>query len=316
MTPRTARLSFVAVLAIATPRLAHAESHKLLVLQSEGRANAALRTKIDAAILRLAHAAEPQAAAGELNFTDAATAVGCKPDTDSCKTEVLGMLGVDEIVATTVVPRPGGLQIDVHRYARGGATRDARMVLPTGASPDHLDGIAPLFGEPAAAPPPPAPAIARAAEPAAEPPGLPAPTASQPESAPAAIQPSEQPAQPVLDQPGTTRQHYEIAGMVGGGSMVALGIVLWAATSRTQSDIDSAPTVTHQDLVHLRDLESRGEIYAGVGNGLAIAGLVVGGISTYFYIRDYRADRQPTARLAPTLLDHGAGVVLTIGGAP
>ena len=307
MTPRGARLA-AALVAVATPQLATAESHKLLVLQSEGRADAATRTKIDAAILRMAHAAEPQAAAGELSYTDAATAVGCKPDTDRCKSEVLGMLGVDEIVTTTIARKPGGLEIEVQRYARGGATRDARMLLAAGGSPDKLDGIAPLFGEaPAPEPPPAAPRA-----PAAEPPLFPEPAAPP-------LEPTAQPlpsAQPGLDRPGTPRPYYEIAGMISGGTMIALGVVLWATAANTQNEINSAPTTTGNDLAKLKDLESKGDLYANIGNGLAIAGLVVGGVATYFYVRDRRARQTATARLMPTVLDHGAGLVLTFGAPP
>jgi hypothetical protein len=48
----------------------------------------------------------------------------------------------------------------------------------------------------------------------------------------------------------------------------------------------------------------------------AIGGLVIGGISTYLFVRDRRATPTTSARLTPTVLDHGAGVVLTIGGFP
>ncbi|TMQ23980.1 MAG: hypothetical protein E6J90_09280 [Deltaproteobacteria bacterium] len=59
-----------------------------------------------------------------------------------------------------------------------------------------------------------------------------------------------------------------------------------------------------------------GDTYAALGNVLAVSGLVVGGIATYLYIRDRRAGSTASARLSPTVLDHGAGLVLTIGAAP
>jgi hypothetical protein len=326
---------------VIVPRLAAAEPRKVLVLQSEGRADAGLRAKIDAAITRLAAAAQLQASAGELTFTDAATAVGCRPDAPSCKDEVIGMLAVDEIVLTTVTPKPGGVEIAVRRIARGGAERDATMRLPTGAPPDKLETIATLFSEPrdatrapaassqppagakagakidrpaAAAVPPAAPAIAPAspAEPA---PGIPAPTAVAP--APPAV-PETAPAgsAPVPEQPGPPDRRLELAGMIGGGSLLALGVILWGAASSTQDDINKAPTRTSQDLANLRDLESRGDVYAAAGNALVVTGAVLGGIATYLYIRDRRAAGAQTARLVPTVIDHGAGLVLTLGGMP
>lgn len=330
---------YLATAALAVvPRLAAAEPRKVLVLQSEGRADAGLRAKIDAAITRLA-AAQLRASAGELSFTDAATAVGCRPDAPSCKDEVIGMLSVDEIVLTTVTPKPGGVEIAVRRIARGGAEHDATMLLPTGAPPDKLEAIAALFGEPrdatrapaassqppagakidrpaAAAVPPAAPAIAPASptEPA---PGIPAPTAVTP--APPAV-PETAPAGsiPVAEQPGPPDHRVELAGMVGGGSLLTLGVILWGAASSTQDDINKAPTRTGQDLANLRDLESRGDVYAAAGNALVVTGAVLGGIATYLYIRDRGAAGARTARLVPTVIDHGhgAGLVLTLGGMP
>jgi hypothetical protein len=310
---------------VLVPRLAAAEPRKVLVLQSEGRADAGLRARIDAAVARLAAAAQLQASAGELTFTDAATAVGCRPDAPRCKDEVIGMLSVDEIVLTTVTPKPGGVEIAVQRVARGGAARDATMLLATGASPDKLDAIAPLFSEPRGAArgpasgvpapaPPAAPAIAPA--PSAEPaPVVPAPTAVAP-APPAVPETAPTGSAPLADQPAPRDRRLELAGMIGGGSMLALGVVLWGAASSTQDDINQAPTRTRQDLANLRDLESRGDVYAAAGNVLVVTGVVLGGIATYLYLRDRRAAGAQTARLVPTVLDHGAGLVLTLGGMP
>lgn len=338
-----ARHLAAAALALA-PRLAAAEPHRVLVLQSEGRADPALRAKIDAAVVRLAAAAQLQAAAGELTFTDAATAVGCRPDAPSCKAEVIGMLSVDEIVLTTVTPKPGGVEIAVQRVARSGAERAATMRLATGAPPDRLAGIASLFGEPrdatrgssapaassqppaaakidrpaAAAPapasPPTAPAIALTS-PAEAAPMVPAPSAV---ASVAPIAPEVAPTGPVAqaDQPGLRDRRLELAGMIGGGGLLALGVVLWSTASSTQDDINRAPTRTRQDLANLRDLESRGDLYAAAGNVLVATGAVLGGLATYLYIRDRRAASASTARLVPTVIDHGAALVLTVGGMP
>lgn len=319
---------------------ASAEPHKLIVMQSEGRADAAVRAKIDAAIVKLARSSEPQTTAGELTFTDAATAVGCRPEVPSCADEVLAMLAVDEIIITSVAPKPGGLQIVAQRVAKGGSTRDASMLLATGASIDKLDGIATLFGEPAAKPPVPAPtrsaakppAPARPPAPAKAPPPAPAtevttppgPTEqelfpynaiSQPEPAPSPVDTGA----PAVEGPDLTRHRLELAGMGSGAGMLVLGVFFWGAARGTQTDVENAPTATREDLIHLRDLESKGDTYATAGNILALTGLVVGGVATYFYIRDHRFVRQstpPVARLTPTVFDHGAGLVLTVGAIP
>jgi hypothetical protein len=367
----------VVMLSLAVSRPAAAVPHKVLVLQSEGRADAATRGKINAAIVKLALASEPQTSAGELTYSDAATAVGCKPETALCRDEVLGMLAVDEIVTTTVTPKPGGLEIAVHRITMGGVSRDATMLLLTGTPPDKLDGIAPLFGakpaarpapaappapaspgpaarpspvSPAAAPPgptarpaiaaspgpagpaasaPPAPpgrptspALATTERPAGEPPLIPPPTAvkHEPLPPPGTMTPGASPMGtanvPPADEPSTRRHRLEIAGMAGGGGMVVIGLVLWSAASGVQGDIDKAPTRTKQDLIDLKNLESKGDGYAALGNLFTVGGLVIGGIGTYYYIKDRRAASTTTARLTPTVFDHGAGLVFTIGGTP
>jgi hypothetical protein len=319
-----------ALLALAVSRPAAADPHKLLVLQSEGRADAATRTKIDAAIFKLATATEPQAVAGELNFSDAATAVGCKPDTPLCKDEVLGMLSVDEIVITTVTPKPGGLEVTVRRVTKGGGAREATMLVPTGTNPDKLDGIAPLFGGSSAAPfgpaGPPGPTGSAVAtterpptdHPSGDSPVIPAPTAvtHEPAPPPIATTPDDHTSGPA-DQPSSRRHRLELAGMFGGAGMVTLGLVFWAAASSVQNDINNAPTNTKQELMNLKDLESRGDGYAGVGNLLVITGLAAGTLGTVFYIKDRNtASSTSVARLLPAVFDHGAGLVFTMGGTP
>jgi hypothetical protein len=127
---------------------------------------------------------------------------------------------------------------------------------------------------------------------------------------------ASEPAQPPVDSPSSNRHVYDLAGMATGGGLIALGVVLWASASGVQGDITNAPTTTRADLVHLKDLESRGDAYAAFGNIAVVTGLVVGGVATYFYIRDRRTGSTATARLTPTVLGHGAGLVLTIGGTP
>ena len=316
MKSRILRSALPAAVALAAPLLAahpaHAESHKVLVLQSEGRVDAATRKQIDAAVLKLASTTEPQTAAGELNFSDAATAVGCKPDTALCKDEVLGMLSVDEIVVTTIDPKPGGLEITVKRFTKGGGSRDASMVLATGAPPDKLDGIAPLFGGPAPATPPPGPANPPGPGATSGAPMIPPPnTVGEP-----AQSPIVQPAQSDTPTDAPWPHHrLELAGMATGGGMFVLGIVFWGVASGTQSDINKAPTRTQADLMHLKDLESKGDGYATAGNVLAISGIIVGGLSTYFYFRDRHAAAS-SPRVTPAVFDHGAGLMFTMGGTP
>ena len=103
--------------------------------------------------------------------------------------------------------------------------------------------------------------------------------------------------------------------MVSGAGLVVFGFILWGTASSVQSDINDAPTTTRQNLNDLKALESRGDTYAALGNVFAIGGLVVGGISAYLFVKDRRTASTASARLTPAVLDHGFGLVLTIGEA-
>ena len=102
--------------------------------------------------------------------------------------------------------------------------------------------------------------------------------------------------------------------MIGGGGCVVLSFVLWGAAASTQNEIDKAPTKTPKDIQNLKDLESKGDAQAGLGNILFIGGIALTAVSTYFYIRDRHSGSSRQARVAPTVFDHGAGLTLTIGG--
>jgi hypothetical protein len=61
-------------------------------------------------------------------------------------------------------------------------------------------------------------------------------------------------------------------------------------------------------------MESRGDLYAALGNVMFIGGVAVATASGYFYWRDRRAHRAQQARIAPAVFDHGAGLTLSFGG--
>ncbi len=320
------RSSLIAALLVVSTATASADNRKVLVLQSEGKVDGVTRTKVDAALFKLAKGiAGADVSPGDTTLSDAAAAVGCKPDTVSCRDEILGMLSVDELVVTTLTAKPGGTEIEVHRVSKGGSSSDAKMLLASGGSPDKLDGLAPLFGgkpsEPATTPPPPPPPATPPADPI-----LPAGTDPEPTKPPAvrvadstqepALQPTPSPAGP-SDDTGHGRKRLELAGMIGGGALVLIGFMCWGSANDIQSQIDNAPTQTKPQLNALADLESRGDSYAGAGNVLFLGGVIIGGVSTYFFIKDRRAHRHATtARITPTVFDHGAGIALTFGATP
>ncbi len=316
------RPSLVVVALGAAARLAAADGHHVLVLRAEGSADAGTRSKVDTQVLKLAKNVEGNVEAGDISYSDATTAAGCASPTDAaCRDEVLATMGADEIVITTVNTAPGGVKVDVKRIAKGNAPREATTTIPAGQPPDAKMNaeIGPMFG--LAAPPPP---VAEAPKPSPPPP--PPPAADKPATPPPPTRtaqaggdtgvtgaPNGQVAPPPPEGE-TGNRRLELTGLAVGGGLVVVGAIFWAEASSTQSDINSAPTRSPKDFQNLMNLESRGDTYAMLGNVMFIGGVAVAAVSAFFYIRDRRAHRAQTARLAPAVFDHGAGLTLSFGG--
>lgn len=313
------RSTLVAALLLVTTATAYADPHKVLVLQSEGRVDGALRAKIDASILKLAKGLPAaDVSPGDTTLSDAAAAVGCKPDTAACRDEIMGMLSVDELVYTNLTQKPGGTEVEVHRSIKGGTTTDAKLMLASKDSIDKLDGIGPLFGvrtgDPVAPVTPPTEPAKPLVNNTPTEPAKPVVADITPTEPVVVTQPNPTPAQPVDTGPSRGRKRLELAGMIGGGALVLIGFMSWASAADIQSQIDESPTQTKSQLDALADLETRGDSYAGWGNALFLGGAIIGGVSTYFFIKDRRAARHATtARIAPTVFDHGAGIALSFG---
>jgi hypothetical protein len=254
-------------------------------------------------VLAIARTASPATTAGDVTFSDAAAMVGCKPEEDKCKVEVLGMLSVDEIVTIATTRKPGGIEVAVRRISKGGATKTGNAVVAAEKA-DQLDALAPLFS------PPPPPPVAVTPPPA---PVAPAPVIAPPVAV--AEQPITAPVGPV-DQPEDDRprgsRRLATFGMVGGGVLVLVGVVFWASASNIEDEIADARKETRKDLEHVQDLEAEGDAYATTGNVLAISGLVLGGISTYYFLKSGKRPSR-SARVTP-ILGNGSGIAITWGG--
>jgi hypothetical protein len=103
--------------------------------------------------------------------------------------------------------------------------------------------------------------------------------------------------------------------MIGGGALAVAGLMCWFSANDTQNQIDTAPTKTSKDLQNLLSLEHQGDSYAAAGNVLFIGGTVIGLAAGFLYWRDHRSDHR-VARITPTVMPHGAGISLQLGGAP
>ncbi len=329
--------SLVILAALSATRVAAADPHHVLVLRSEGNADAGTRSKIDTQVLKLAKNIEGNVEGGDISYSDATTAAGCaNPGDAACKDDVLATMGADELVVTTVTTAPGGeLKVDVKRLAKGQAPKEATATVPAATPDAKLDAdIGPMFGL-AAPTPPPAPVVAK--EPAKEPPPVekpkpaPVPTPAaepthtaapartaqvgQPGGTDVTAAPNGQVVPTTEGEPGSRR--LEITGMAVGGGLALLGIVMWAEADSTQSQINSAPTRSPKDFQNLQDLESQGDTYATLGNVMFIGGVAVAAVSTYFFFRDRHSDhRAQQARIVPTVFPHGGGLTLSFGGRP
>lgn len=331
-----------------------AAEKKIQVLHADGRADAKVRAKIDAAILVLAKTTGDQIVPGDITFVDAAAAVGCNPDEAACRDEVLGMLSVDELVTTTVTPKPGGFDVAVRRIGKGGVTRDATSFVAADRL-DKLDTIAPLFSAAATPPPtqpapippaigppvptttPPAgtttpPAGTTTAPPTTTPPPAVTTTTPPPDGETGPVRPGPTPPPAITAEPRPSpittrppgpektdrprsRRRLQTFGMAGGGAMLLVGMILWGSASSVQGEIDAAPVATKAQIVALQDLEKKGDTYAGLGNLFVVGGLVLGGVSTYYFVKGSRR-RATSARLVPTVSDRGGGLAIVIGGSP
>jgi hypothetical protein len=313
------------VVLLVTPHAAAQPTRKLMVLQSEGTADARTRAKVDAAIAKLAATGGDQVAPGEITYGDAAALVGCNPDEASCRDEVIASLGVDELVVTTVNARPPNVEVSVKRIGKAGAVREASATVAAGAV-DKLDPIAPLFTGRTIGPTPP---VADPSPPVVTdpPPGDPTPdpdpsttttTTPPPTPEPTTARPLDQPADNIDYE--RRRNRLRIGGMAAGGGMVLVSFIFWGAAAGVENDVANFQVRNAGDLQRLRDLEHKGDSYADFGNLFFIGGLALGGVSAYYYLKARRKGGSSTtsARFVPVpmIVDGGGGIALTFGGVP
>jgi hypothetical protein len=111
------------------------------------------------------------------------------------------------------------------------------------------------------------------------------------------------------------RKFWWVALGVGGGFAI-LGTVFWGAASAKQDEADNFDPRSPADIKTLRDIENQGDAFAGAGNLFFIVGVGLAAVSGFYLWKTRHASTAQTARLTPTVFPQGAGVTLTIGGAP
>ncbi len=266
----------LAATAIAGPR-------RVLVLPLDGNAEPTTRSMLNASLQKLAKGGSAGATVtiGDATFEETAAAVGCLPKEPKCAQQVRTTLGVDELVYGTATSDGNGATTVVIRHAsvENDPPKETTGTIQQGDTPDKADAaIGPAFGAQTVVtdqPPPPPPPIG--------PPG------------------------PRVDN---ARRNIGIACATGGGVILVIGLALWASASSTQDDIDSAPTMTAQQLVALRDLEDKAQKYALVGDLMVVGGLALGGYGAWVLYKDHK-EKQAVV-VTPTVTPTAAGV--SIGG--
>jgi hypothetical protein len=338
----------IAVLTLGLAGSAAGAPNKILVLPVDGAADAATRARLTTRIVRLARTLDGQVATGETTFADAALAVGCDPSSAGCSEQVIATLAVDELVwgTTTKIDRrsqiagggdPDGsaggaggkaprgidrqIRLSVRRATRGLPAREVLITITPGEPMERVDAaMAPLFGPPrAAGEPESTPGAPTAPIASSEP--APGPSAPREDGAPIASAPPGVPGKaPGVDGPRDTPapvgdhrdRNLGIGLTVGGGGALVLGLALLGSYASLQGRIDDHDTGNRDDFDDLTTLEDRAARYAIAGDVLVVAGLAAGSVGVYYLYRNHKR----RVVVAPTPMGAGAGLTLTILGAP
>ena len=303
MTRLALALALALGLGLALTSSALAGPAKVLVLPLDGDADPDVRAKYSAAVQRLARSIDGKVTAGDVTFTDTATAIGCDPKAPKCAEDVRATLAVDELIYGTVSKENGKLVVVVHRVAKGQPRRDATATLEPTDAPDRAEPeLQPLFrGD----------TTDGSAGGGGTDTGASAGAGSGDGNGGGPEGPPETPGEP--PPAGSPLLHNKVLGYAavgGGATLLIISFALWSSASGFEDDIDSHPASTYNDLVSLKDLEDRASARAWTGNTLFVLGLAAGGLGGWILYRERQGQRTV---VTPAPVPGGAALML--GGA-
>lgn len=295
---------------------AHAqEGPRVVVFPAEGKVTGKLAKAPAAVTAAVADAARKSGARVEVakgSIADAMTLAGCDEKDPSCLGKVAATTDADLVLSISVAPADTGVFVDVDIAKRDAPEPTHANWILDGASAAAIQAAASkeaaaLFGGGGSSP---APAATDTAEPAAEPTRLEVPPDAGP--APAGRQGEDRPS-------GLARVRWYAWGTTGVGAALLVGGALFLKGAQSkQDDIDAAEPTTLSDFRELESLEDDASSQATWGNIMLGAGVVAAGIGVTMIILEVRSspDEVDTVSIAPTVLDHGAGIALTLRGDP
>jgi hypothetical protein len=322
---------------------ASAAPRSVMVMPIEMPAGTEKHVKADltaALVHAIKQRAGSQVTMGGSSLNDVAQLLGCALREPSCRTQILASLLVDEVVGCTV---QRGLKDDqlVARLVyltSDGKIRHASIPLGVGGVKQHgatmRKQAARFFAGQTIEQPPPTQAIDDEAPPARthEPPKPVEPKQDPEPVKPIAIVPEKPPAPadpprvvsprlepahvaaPPHEEPArftfsaVRKRTWIVAGVGIGATSLGVGALLLA--NGKQSEIDSAPTRTVDDLDHLVELEASARFRYRVSNALFVVGGLALGTAAVLAILDQRSERR--VAITPIQIDRGMGLALHI----
>lgn len=307
---RTACLA-VLLLGVWAARASAQDAPRVVVFPAEGQVTGKLAKAPAAVTAAVADAARRSGAKVEVakgTVADAMTLAGCDDKDPACLGKVAATMDADLVVSISVAPADTGVFVDLDVGKRDASEATRANWLLDGATVGAIQASASkeadgLFSGGGAA----APAGAETAEPPAPESRLEVPADAGP--APAAHSDEDHPS-------GLGRVRWYAWGTTGvGAALIVGGAVFLKGAQSKQDDIDAAAPTTLSDFRELESLEDDAASQAMWGNIMLGAGIVAAGVGVTMIVLEMRSSpEEAEVSIAPTALDHGAGIALTVLG--